>query len=234
MRFLFVIFLFVNFAAYAEEGFHNESEVGIVVTNGNSKSQSYNIKQGNSYGWDQNVVKFGAQYLNVSSVGVISAENWSFTMRYDRILNPQWNLFIAQTASGDRFAGFNQKYSSDIGARYQIIKEDDFSWFAETGYRYSEEHRINRTTRTQHLGRIYTETIKNISVTSSGKLWVEYLPDLRYGKDYQVNTEASISSILTDILSIKIAYLLKFDNVPAITTAVKTDTVYTTNLVAKF
>jgi len=234
VRYLLFLSCFVLGVANADEGFHNDSEVGIVVTNGNSKSQSYNLKQSNTYGWAQNVIKFGASYLNVSSLGVTSAENWSFTLRYDRVLNPEWNIFVAQTASGDRFAGFNQKYASDLGAKYQIIKEETFSWFTEAGYRYSEEHRTDRHTHTQHLGRLFTEAVKNISVTSSGKLWVEYLPDLNKAKDYQINTEASISSILTDILSIKIAYLLKFDNVPAVKTAVKTDTVFTTNLVAKF
>lgn len=231
---LFLTCFLLPRSLWAEAGFHSDSEVGIVVTNGNSKSQSYNLKQGSAYGWEQNEVKFGAHYLNVSSLGVTSAENWSFVLRYDRVLSPMLSVFVAQSAAGDRFAGYNQKYGSDIGAKHQIVKEEAFSWFAEAGYRYSVEHRTDRSTYTQHLGRLFTEAVKNISVTSSGKLWLEYLPDLKKSKDFQINSEASLSSILTDILSIKIAYLLKFDNVPASKTAVKTDTVFTTNLVAKF
>lgn len=235
MRFCLLIAFFIfSTTVFAEEGFKNESEAGIVVNNGNSKSQSYNLKQTNHYGWDANEMKFQALYLNVSSLGITSAENWTFSLRYDRVLNPAWSLFVAETASGDRFAGINQKYASDIGAKYLILKDEGFSWSAEGGYRYSEEHRTDKTIHSQHLGRAYTEVVKTIGVASNGKFWIEYLPDLKEAKDYQINTEASISSILTDVFSIKMAYLLKFDNVPAKIGGVKTDTVFTTGLVAKF
>lgn len=233
MRLLLSCFIFVSVSAAADPGFKNESEAGVVVANGNSKSQSYNLKQTNSYGWTQDELKFHGRYLDVSSLGVTSAENWLLTVRYERIINPIWSTFVAETASGDRFAGIDQKYSSDIGAKYQILKHDDIVWSAEAGYRYSEEHRTDKHTHTQHIGRFYTEVTKNIGVASSGKVSLEYLPDLTLEKDFQVNSESSISSILTDILSIKITYQLKFDNTPAKAGAVKTDTVFTTGLVAK-
>ncbi len=233
MRLLLSCFIFASVFAAADPGFKNESEAGVVVANGNSKSQSYNLKQTNSYGWTQDELKFHGRYLDVSSLGVTSAENWLLTVRYERIINPVWSTFVAETASGDRFAGIDQKYASDIGAKYQILKQDHFTWSAEAGYRYSEEHQTNKHTHTQHIGRFYTEVTKDIGIASSGKVSLEYLPDLTSEKDFQVNSESSISSILTDVLSIKITYQLKFDNTPAKAGAVKTDTVFTTGLVAK-
>lgn len=234
MRVLYLyVLVLLSCSVMAEPGFQNESEAGVVIANGNSKSQSYNLKQSNSYGWTQDELKIHGRYLDVSSLGITSAENWLLTVRYERIINPTWSAFIAETASGDRFAGFDQKYASDIGAKYQILKQDNVTWSVETGYRYSEEHRTDMHTHTQHIGRLYTEVTKNIGIASSGKFSLEYLPDLTLAKDFQVNSESSISSILTDILSIKITYQLKFDNVPAKAGAVKADSVFTTGLVAK-
>ena len=234
MRLLtFCLFVLISFSASAEPGFKNESEAGVVVANGNSNSQSYNLKQTNSYGWTQDELKFHGRYLDVSSLGVTSAENWLMSIRYERLINPIWSAFVAETASGDRFAGIDQKYASDIGAKYEILKQDAVVWTAEAGYRYSEEHRTSKHTHTQHIGRFYTEVTKNIGAASSGKVSIEYLPDLTLEKDFQVNSESSISSILTDVFSIKITYQLKFDNTPAKAGAVKTDTVFTTGLVAK-
>jgi len=63
-------------------------------------------------------------------------------------------------------------------------------------------------------------------------LWVEYLPNLDESEDYSLNGEASINAAIDNTFSVKTAYLVKYDNVPA--AEYRTDSLFSTSLIAKF
>lgn len=214
--------------------FTNESEAGIAVASGNTKSKNYNVKQANAYKFDANVLKFDARFLNSYSNDNESARYIFGGLRYERELSDRFSLFVAQGFESDKFAGYHLRHSSDIGVKYNIIKEETFYWLAEAGYRYTNEKLNNGSHDYKNSVRAYTETEKKWNPSVSTKYYLEYLPNVKEGKDYQINTELSVSAALTSIFSIKSAYLLRYDHLPAATATTKTDTLLTTALVAKF
>lgn len=220
-------------SAFAAD-FTNESEAGIAVASGNTKSKNYNVKQANAYKFDANVFKFDARYLNAYSNNDESARYIFGGLRYERELNEHFSLFVAQGFESDKFAGYYLRHSSDIGAKYNIIKEETFYWLVEAGYRYTNEKLNNGSHNYKNSARTYTELEKKWNPSVSTKYFVEYIPNVKESKDYQINTELSVSAALTSVFSIKSAYLLRYDHLPAATATTKTDTLLTTALVAKF
>jgi putative salt-induced outer membrane protein len=214
--------------------FTNESEAGIAVAAGNTKSKNYNVKQANAYKFDDNVLKFDARYLNSYSNNDESARYIFGGLRYERILNERFSLFVAQGFESDKFAGYYLRQLTDIGAKYNIVKEETFYWLAEAGYRYTNEKLNNGSHDYKNSLRAYTELEKKWNPSVSTKYFLEYVPNMKEGKDYQINTELSVSAALTSVFSIKSAYLLRYDHLPAATATTKTDTLLTTALVAKF
>lgn len=214
--------------------FANESEAGIAVASGNTKSKNYNAKQANSYKFDANILKFDARYLNSYSNNDESARYIFGGLRYERSLSDRFSLFVAQGFESDKFAGFYLRQLTDIGAKYTIIKEEMFYWLVEAGYRYTNEKLNNGSHDYKNSIRGYTELEKKWNPSVSTKYFFEYVPNMKVGKDYQINTELSVSATLTSIFSIKSAYLLRYDHLPAATATTKTDTLLTTALVAKF
>lgn len=214
--------------------FTNESEAGIAVASGNTKSKNYNVKQANAYKFDANTFKFDARYLNSYSNNDESARYIFGGLRYERDLNESFSIFVAQGFESDKFAGYHLRHSSDIGLKYNIIKTEMFYWLAEAGYRYTNEKLNDGSHNYKNSVRAYTETEKKWNPSVSTKYYLEYLPNVKEGKDYQINTELSVSAALTSIFSIKSAYLLRYDHLPAATATTKTDTLLTTALVAKF
>lgn len=214
--------------------FTNESEAGIAVAAGNTKSKNYNAKQSNSYKFDANVLKFDARYLNSYSNNNESARYIFGGLRYERNLSDHFSLFVAQGFESDKFAGFYLRQLTDIGAKYNIIKEEMFYWLVEAGYRYTNEKLNNGSHDYKNSVRTYTELEKKWNPSVSTKYFLEYVPNMKVGKDYQINTELSVSAALTSIFSIKSAYLLRYDHLPAATATTRTDTLLTTALVAKF
>lgn len=212
----------------------NESEVGLVVTSGNTDQSTYNIRQASTYQSDANVFKLGARYLKTISNDATTAFYWNLGLRYEREFSPNFSLFAAEVVESDRFAKLAQRYNTDAGAKYFFMKDDSVKWFAEAGYRYQLENRFDGSQVKNNQIRAYTEYDRILGPSISAKLWLEFLPNLTNTDDYQLNTEASLTALLTNVFSIKFAYLLRFDNVPAPGVGKKTDTVTTTSLVAKF
>ena len=212
----------------------NESELGVAVASGNTKSKTINAKQANAYKFDSNTLKFDARFLNTFANDVESARYLFGGLKYERELNDKFSLYVAEGFESDKFAGYHLRHLNDVGVKYNIIKEEMFYWFAEAGYRYTIEKFNNGTHDYKNSLRAYTELEKKWNPSVSTKYFVEYVPNLKESKDYQINTELSVSAALTSIFSIKSAYLLRYDHLPAATATTKTDTLLTTALVAKF
>jgi putative salt-induced outer membrane protein len=215
------------------DGWKNESQAGLVLTKGNSDTSTQSLGEVASYQFGQNIVKLTANYLYSKSSDVVSAKSWNLGLRYERILTDKFSIFAGESVEGNQFAGVNQRYNTDIGGKYTIVKDDELTWFAEAGYRYTKENLI-LISQHLHYARAYSEIEKKFSSTVSMKYWLEYLPNLTISQDWQLNTELSLSAAISSIFSVKSAYNVKYDNQVNAPGLVKTDKTLTTSLVAKF
>ncbi|RYZ85117.1 MAG: DUF481 domain-containing protein [Proteobacteria bacterium] len=220
-------------SAWAEDGLKNESELGYVLTSGNTKVSTLTVKEKSAYTLGLNTIAFTGSYLTSKNQGVTSAKNWNLGLRLERALSERFSIFIGQAVLGDRFQQIKQRYNSDLGGKYFIMKEDTLNWFAELGYRFTKEN-ATVMSRNFHYIRAYTEIEKKWNESVSTKYWIEYLPNFTESEDYLINTELSLNAMLNSVFSVKTGYLVRFDGQPAAGVPEKTDTVFTTALVAKF
>lgn len=220
--------------------FKNESEAGVVVTAGNAPTQTFNFKQANTYEWSGNLFKGSGSYLKSSTRDTETALTWSLGLRYERVLIERLNAFLGQSLESNRFAGFYQRYNSDVGGKYFLFKgsdatpkpEDDLVWSLEGGYRFTVENRSAEQVQ-QHYLRLFSDTVKNWSKTFSTRLWVEYLPNLSDTSDHQLNSELSANAALSEVFAIKVGYLVKYRTILLPPATEKLDSQFTTALVAK-
>ena len=239
---LIALVMLVGTAAFAqtpsieikEDGLKNESEVTLVDAKGNSISNAFGAKQQNAYMWDGNVVKGQGRYFSSTSNGTESARNWDLALRYERELSGIWALYLGQGLESDAFAGFDRRYNSDVGGRYTIKKSPEFGWSAELGYRYTDQHNGDGSILDSSFGRIYTEAAYTVTESSSVKATAEYLPNFSHSEAYLMNGEFSLNAALSSLLSLKVAYLLKYNNQPPAPATQYLDRLLTTSLIAKF
>jgi putative salt-induced outer membrane protein YdiY len=232
---LFLIAIAISCAPAARAELHNESEVGVVITSGNTRTQSLSFKQQNRYDWLKNAFAFNGSFLQTKNAGVLTAKRWDLQLRYERKVEDDLSLLLAQGVQSDRFAGYLQRLNTDFGPRYVVLREQDvLEWAAELTYRFSREIKVTGVRDYRQQGRIFTEVKRNWSATASSRFWVEFIPSFRNLADWELRSEISTSAAFNSIFSMKAAYLLKYDNVPATAAALKRDTEFTTALVAKF
>lgn len=227
--------LLLTSSVFAEEvsALKNESEAGVVVTGGNSQTQAISLKDQTSYTFDKNLFRFDGKFLKASSAGVESAYKWMLGLRYERELSSQFSIFVGQSVEQDKFQSIRQRYNTDVGGKYFFFNDQAFKWFSELGYRFTRTNYETYFLNESYL-RAYSEAERFFNKSVSMKFWFEYLPNLTESKAYKINSELSLSAALSDMFSVKSAYLVRFDNKPASTVSFKTDSTFTTSLVAKF
>lgn len=234
---LLILLLLAPFRAVAsisESIFRNESELGYVLTSGNTDVTSLSAKQHNRWEGSDNAFHFNARYLRSSNQGIEQSLFWSAGFKYERLFSSLISGYLGQLVESNIYQKINQRYASDAGVKLNFYKrEKDLIWFAEAGYRYARENYPNNFQDLQFM-RIYSE-IENYWIESvSGKLHFEYLPNLTRWKGYQINSAFSLSAALSDYFSLKTSYEFRFNNEPPAGTLSNSDRVLITAFVAKF
>lgn len=228
-------FLFLmSLSSLAMAQLTNESELGIASANGNTKTQTYTFKQLNDYKWRSNVVSLKGRYLNARANGIETARYLMTGLRYEKIVSSRLGFFAGETFEKDKFAKIDKRFITDLGAKYRFIDTEFTKFFSELGYRYMHEDRLDQTQSFSNFGRVYTEWEHKWNPSFSTKYWAEYLPNFTENKDWLFNSEISVSAMLNSIFSLKTGVLLRYDHSPAPGVKYKTDTLFSTALVAKF
>lgn len=226
----------------------NESEVSLIQTGGNTNVETYNAKTLTKYEMEKSVFELSGHYTvaffettddDGDTVKAESARNWDMKGKYERVISSRFNGFTALQYEGDEFSGFKQRENFDLGGKYLITKTDKKTTSAELGARYTIEKTLNRDENGDDVfnfskARIYIEHAQTVSKALSFKLWIEYLPNFTRGEDYLVNYEPSVSFLFNSMFSLKTAYKVVYDNQPNIEGNERSDTIFTTSLLARF
>ena len=238
MKHLLISILLFGSYAQAEETkrWQHESELGMIIVDGNAESETTNAKQQTIYTYKKYSLTAKAAYTESESDNELTAQSWSASLRYDRKINDKLSGFISYGAESDRFAGYLQRDLTDVGVKYQIKDTEKTKWHSDIGWRHIETN-FARSEETDSIDalRLYSEVTQLFQEGVTGKFWVEYVSQTDSDEDesYIVNYEPSITAQLSGIFSLKSAYLVKYQNIVT-PDRKKTDTTFTTSLVAKF
>ena len=214
----------------------HESEAQVVIVGGNSETETYSAKQETKYRFTENELTLKAQYLYGKIEEIKGAENWSFSLRYDRYLSDRFSLFVAHGWSGDQFAGYDHRHDTDIGAKFYWIKNDDKNYlFSELGYRYGFiDYAYSDDTDSAHIIRFYSEAAHTVTESLFAKLWIEALPDVKESENFVFKFEPSLNFTVSKYFTFKAAYQGTYDGLPAVDGLKKYDHQTTLALVAKY
>lgn len=208
---------------FADPKWSNESELGLTSTQpaGSSSDDTdlYFGKHKTIVSIDKNTFTVQGQYFYGKQGEELTSRNWMGSIQWDRTFTEKLKGFLAEKLEGDRFMGYVLRSNTDIGGRYYFITQEEPKdldyFFAEAGYRLTyEDYTVDQpnVNSTSHVGRLYSEYSKPWTSTFSTKLWVEYLKTIGNDNRNQYNAELSALSKMSDLLTMKASYLVKFDD----------------------
>jgi putative salt-induced outer membrane protein YdiY len=147
---ILVLFLTVGMANADEEvkSFSGSGEAGLLMTSGNSETDSVNAKMGLKYEKDHLLgeVNLAALYSSETTEvdgkkeDKVSAEKYNYSAKIGYKFNPANYIFVNGDYEDDRFSGYDYKTTYSIGYGRKLIDSDTVKLNIEIGpgYRYDK------------------------------------------------------------------------------------------------
>lgn len=245
MKALIITTLMLSSTAFAE--WKSNSELGLVSQSGNTNQDNTYINTEITKESGKNSYKVFGSYINTNGEtngqNETLAESASAGLKYTRKLSEKMGIYAGGIWEKNRFAGYDDRYSADLGFRYDFAKEDNWFFYNETGYRYRSQfaHTLGDTVgeKTEsNFGRVFFDYGRKFTPTANFRFWVESLYDFSDSDNIEVNFEPSVDVALGNFgseakparVSLKLAYKGMYDNVPAVDGLKKYDSIFSTSI----
>jgi putative salt-induced outer membrane protein len=235
--FIIVIALFTSIpAVYGEEKkWKDEAEFSLVDTGGNTDLMSVSGSNTLQYAFDESLKgTWEVSALYGKSDGVKNAESYSTEVRLDYLFTDQ--LYAAGIAGWlkDEFAGIEAKYYIGPAVGYRLFTGPKHFLLGELGLNYAMEEYINNTDAEFIEGRAFGKYEYAFTKKNKFSQSLEFLYNFDDSGDYKVTSETALITALSDYLSLKASYEIKYVNEPIPQTLDDTDTILSIALVANF
>jgi|GEM_PF-673770 len=210
------------------------AEASFVSTNGNTRTQTTSAKDTFTYDFDkltQLVIEGGA--LGARSDGATTAEQYYAGEKGEQKIGDNDYLFERFRWDRNRFAGILAMNSATVGAGRTFWSTKSNIFNAEVGPGFVNEERVGENHQDYASARIYAKYQHVFSPTASFSQDGEYLQNLETTDDLHINTVTAVTTTLTSVFSLKVAYSWKHWTAPP-PGFIKDDTTTAIALIANF
>lgn len=156
-------------AAKPASAWGGEAEVGILMTRGNTHTDSQNIKLGVQYTTGAWQHKLKLESLRTKDSGTVTADRRSADFRSTYQFSPLDYAFGAVRYERDTFAGYDRRTTENLGYGRKLYNEKTFLWDVEAGVGARQTAFIDNTKDNEGIVRLATNAEWKFTETSSLK-----------------------------------------------------------------
>ncbi len=209
------------------------AELTALITSGNSRNTTLGagarvVHRPIPYSW-----RAGVNYLTSSNRGVKSAESFDALLRGERQLTVTAAVFAQTNYLTNVILGFNHRFNAEAGGSFNIIQTTDHSFRGELGGGANSENRTDGVSQTFAIARAGLDYVWKLSPTAEAGVNLSFLENLSNTIDWRLANTYSVSAMLNEMFSLKLAFRVDHMNLP-VAGNLPTDTTTTASLVAKF
>ncbi len=205
--------------------------VGFVNTAGNTEITTLNVEQKLDYQpvgspWQ------ASQFFNIvygKQSGTENANLLKTGARIDYGLTPRLSVFAGGSYERNKFAGISRRFEEPVGLAFAVIKTDKQDLSFEGGLNFTQQRDLAGVNNNYTAARAAGKYQYSFSEKSNISQNVEFLPNLDTGKDYRINSETALTAPISSRISMKLSYVIHFDNLPE-PGFKKTDRIFTSGL----
>lgn len=160
-------------------------------------------------------------------------------LRADYVLGARWAIYGRTAFERNRFAGIESRFAEGVGAVYKVIATEIDQINVEAGFQVTQQRNLDGTNDTFNSLRGATSWKHAFGRGAYFLQSAEILPNLDNSKDLLVNSETAVVAPLSSHIGIKLSYLVRFDNLPALNATgtaplKKTDTILASGVQISF
>ena len=165
--------------------------------------------------------------------GETSAESYRGSARADRRFTDHLQLFVAGGFERDRFAGISRRFEELVGVGARLLDRPRHTLEIEAGTAFTQQRSIADVDDNFVAARGAATWQYKFTDAASLRQQVEVLENLEETDDLRINSETALVAPLSRRIAIKVAYVIRFDNVPEPTFG-KTDRVLSSGVQVSF
>ena len=165
--------------------------------------------------------------------GATSAESYRGSLRADRRISDHLQLFAAGGFERDRFAGISRRFEELVGIGARLLDHPRQTLEIEAGTAFTQQRSIADLDDNFVAARGAATYQYKFTDAASLRQQVEVLENLEETDDLRINSETALVAPLSRRIAIKVAYVVRFDNVPEPTFG-KTDRILSSGMQVSF
>ena len=220
-----------------EKRFSDELSFALVNTTGNSDTLALAGKNEMKYKFtDKWTGSWVAGALYNKSDGEKSAERYFSNLRADYAINERWYAYGLGSWLRDKFAGFDNRATIGPGAGYRFLIGPKHFLLGEAGLNYAYEDYSDSDEDTSRFleGRLFGKYEWAFTDKTKFSQGLEYLQSFKDSSTWKLNSETALISAITDIVALKVSYLVFYNNDPRPDDLDDTDTIFLTSIVVNY
>lgn len=209
------------------------ADLGYVQASGNSEvtTTSFNQKltqQRGKLGLEQTF-----NFVYGEQNGVVNTNFLRVGLRADYKLGNHFSAFATVAYDRNTFAGIQRRFEENLGLGWLALSAPKDSLQFEGGFSVTQQTSVDGTENDFPAGRAAATYRHHFSPTTYFAQAAEFLPNFKNPDDYRVNTESAVVAPISARVSLKVAYLIRYDNLPE-PTFKTTDRVFVTGIQVTF
>lgn len=213
------------------------TELGFVMTSGNSQSQSLNLGEKYNYKWPKAELAFEAAAIRAESTnrtvsntgGVLTetettettAELYSFGGKFRRDVTPKFFWYTGGGWLRNQLSGIDNRFTAGAGVGYKFLDGPKHKLAGELGVNYVKEDYVflqpdGSDSADFAAGRAFLGYLFQISEGAKLTSDLEFVDNLDTTDDWRIRSVTAVTASLTKLLALKAGVTLLYDNQPVL------------------
>lgn len=235
VTFLMVIAVAAVAAEKDAKKWNDQAELSLLDNSGNSDDTTLLLKNELKYAFNPKLNgswKIGILYEE--SNGQKDAESYSTDLKLDYLLDDRTYSYGNAGWLKNPFDGLDPRFTVGGGVGYKFLTGPTHTLIGEAGLGYTVDNYIDNTRHDYLDGRLFGKYAYAFTPKSSFSQSFEYMDDFSKFENYSVISETALIAALTDVLSMKASYTVRYANVPIPENIKNTDRILGMSLLANF
>ncbi|HTY06172.1 MAG TPA: DUF481 domain-containing protein [Gemmatimonadales bacterium] len=204
--------------------------LGLVTTSGNTSVTTFNFGNGFAYIAHPWVFSEAATMIYGSTHDTVNNDQYHLLLRVDYTIHDGLSAYLYGGFDRDRFAGVVSRYQEAGGFSWKAVATPVDLLTLEAGVAENQQQNVGGGPSESFVAARAAVTYKRmLNKTAFAQEALEVLPDLQHSQNLRINSETDLVAPLSTAISLKVGYVIRFDNLPPAGFK-KTDRILTTGI----
>ena len=190
------------------------ADLGYVQTSGNTQVTTMNLGEKFTQQRGRWLVQQGFAMVYGKQRDSVSTNSLRTSLRGDYKIDKIFALFIGTGFDRDKFAGIARRFEEQLGVQARILASGSDTVRVEGGGSFTQQVGTDGMQRNFPSARAAGTWRHDFTKTAYFQQNVEFVPNLKETEDWRVNSESSVVAPLSARIGLKLADVVRFDNLP--------------------